>query len=446
MRAKSSRLVFVTLGGVFFLIATVGIRAQNSSLQEGWNGAMQSSSTQSASFGFVDDVGYVSDSRCSGGCDICQVIKYALADYSTNNSNGDVIDTRGITSLTCTAADGNPWASLLGSNWLANTVLLPAGTINISASWVLPRNTRLVGEGPNSTTINANFSSGDIIDMGSSAGCSFNGITNCPDTIIEHLQVNGNGNTGVNGIVNGYGQELNRVNDVQIVGVNIGLSLNNFATNSGPYSNISMTNVAQCVNIGPGATSTPSSTRGVHGLKCATTGSSTPAIQISSPNNSLEDIYISGGSAQDGVLIATSGSSIPFGNVLLNISGSGLKNVIHIKSTSGANPSDISILGASSSQGTNLIKDEVASSTLTDTNLGMYILGEPVTYGSSNSIAGYSRFTTSINTTVPTWLVGTAAPSGSSCGAGTLYSCTSSACSHTLWECDGGGITWGVIK
>jgi len=444
MRAKSSPRVLLTLGSVFFLIVTVGVHAQNTSLQEGWNGATQSSTTQSPSFSFIDGAGYVNDSRCSGsgGCDICQIITYALADYNTGNSNGDIIDTRGITSLACKSTDGNPWGALVMSDNppLSNTVLLPAGTITIPVTWVLPRNTHLIGEGPNATVIAANFSTGDIIDMGtnnSDSGCVASGNINCPDTVIEHLQLNGNGHTGVNGIVNSYGQELNRVNDVAIVGVNVGLSVNDYANDSGPYSNISMTNVAQCVNIGPGPDLTPSATRGVHGLTCLTTGTSKPAIQVNTSNNSLQDIYISGGSQQDGVLIAPSGSSVPASNVLVNISGSGLKNVIHIESTS-----DISILGASRSGGTNLIQDDVTGTTLNDTNLGMYVLGEAVTAGTSN--AGNSRFTTSINTAAPTWLVGTTGPSGN-CTVGDLYSCTSSACAHTVWECEG-GMTWEPIQ
>jgi hypothetical protein len=459
MRENTSRWVLLTAGSVFFLIATVSIHAQgNTSFQEGWNGVMYSSSAQVPSYGFVDGVGYVKDSRCSGGCDICQIITNALYDYNGNNANGVVIDTRGITSLTCTSADGNPWKNLVNVNPdLSNTVLLPAGTINISASWVLPKNTRLSGEGPNATIIAANFSTGDIIDMGiaNSSDCPAGGAGyNCPDTVVEHLQINGNGNTALNGIVNSWGQELNRVNDVAITGVNVGLTVSAFAMNSGPYSNISMTNVAQCLYIGTGTTSQNqniSSTRGVHGLTCATTGSSSvPAIQINGPNNSLEDVYITGGSQQDGVVIASASvanaPSVPFGNVLLNISGSGLKNVIHIESGSGGtpSPSDISILGVSRSAGTNLIQDDVAGTTLTNAYLGMYMLGEPVTQGTNNAVVGYSRFTTSTETGAPTWLVGTAAPSNA-CAVGDLYSCTSSGCSNTLWECDGGG-SWGVVK
>jgi hypothetical protein len=133
-------------------------------------------------------------------------------------------------------------------------------------------------------------------------------------------------------------------------------------------------------------------------------------------------------------------------NVLLNISGNGLGSVVHISSATAS--SDISILGVSRASGTNTIWDQLGNATLTDAKLGMYILGEPVPSGTGT--AGYSRFTTSTNTSVPKWLVGASAPGGSTCGVGDLYSCTgphSPDCgSHTVWECKGGGTTWHAIE
>jgi hypothetical protein len=439
------------------LVLSVSVNAQNTSLQEGWNGAMQSLSTQSQSFAFVDGVGYVNDGRCSTACDICQIIKYALTDYNPKNSNGVIIDTRGIGSLTCTSTDGNPWSALSSTSGLSNIVLLPAGTIAISSPWILPNDTRLIGEGPNITTISASSTlSPDMIDMGyeiSTSPC-YNPTTSaydCPGVVIEHLGLNGSGNTSVNGIVNCCSQEFSRVNDVKIVGVNVGLALTDqYAQNSGPYTNLTMSGVSQCVTIESDYVGrTLIVTRGVHGLSCSTTGTAASAIQIDTSSNSLEDIYISGGAGQDGVLI---GSQAPTeGNVLVNITGSGLQNVVHISSANTS--SDISILGVSRSGGTNTIYDQLAGTTLTDANLGMYILGEPVQAGTNNS-AGYSRFTTSISANAPTWFVGGSAPTGSSCGVGDLYSCTgtTSACTNTapkqgtVWECLGGGTTWYPIK
>ena len=457
MQARCLRFALLAVAGVVVLLASsADMYAQgNSSLQEGWNGATQSSSTHSPSFAFVDGVGYVNDSRCTGGGgrNICQIIQYALQDYSTNSngvvSNGVTIDTRGISSLTCTST-ASPW-SFLTANF-SNIVLLPAGTITIAHSWTLPDDTRLIGEGSTSTIIQAGFNTSNrgIIEMGGTVfACDSNGNTNCPWIAVEHLQLNGNGNTNVNGIMNCCAQEHSRVNDVSIVGVNVGLALTDgFAQNSGPYTNLSMSNVYQCLTIEPGGPPNMLSvTRGVHGLTCSTTGAAPSAIQIDTPNNSLEDIYISGGSTQDGVLIGSQAQAQ--GNVLLNISGSGLNNVVHI-AHSFPSP-DISILGVSRSGGAYTIYDELAGTALTDTNLGMYILGELIPVGSGTF--GYSRFTTSISTNAPTWLVGGSAPTGS-CGVGSLYSCTgsTSACTisssskqATVWQCLGGG-TWGVIK
>ena len=117
------------------------------------------------------------------------------------------------------------------------------------------------------------------------------------------------------------------------------------------------------------------------------------------------------------------------------------------------NACDISIMGVTNgSSGTTTINDEVGVVTLPDASLGMYILGEPVQWGStsnSNSTSlGYSHFTTSPNW--PTWVVGTNQPS-SGCpnkntgfsNVGSLYSATSGS-SGTLWECESSG--WLNVK
>ena len=61
-------------------------------------------------------------------------------------ATGAVVDARGLnsnnTSLTCSAS---PWAGI--SNPPPSTILLPAGTIIIPGTWVLPNYTRLIGAG-----------------------------------------------------------------------------------------------------------------------------------------------------------------------------------------------------------------------------------------------------------------------------------------------------------
>jgi len=103
------------------------------------------------------------------------------------------------------------------------------------------------------------------------------------------------------------------------------------------------------------------------------------------------------------------------------------------------NVCDITIMGVTngtSGSGIATIYDQVSNNTkLSDSNLGMYILGEPVQSGSTgtnDTFLGYSHFTTSLNW--PTWLVGTSSPSGG-CQVGSLYSVTSGS-GKTLWECE----------
>jgi hypothetical protein len=84
-------------------------------------------------------------------------------------------------------------------------------------------------------------------------------------------------------------------------------------------------------------------TRGIHGLTCITTSPiSGPLIYIDTPDNSLEDVTLayvpSNGSppaaSLDGILIGSAtGTNGAQSNVLTNITGSNLANVIHISST-----------------------------------------------------------------------------------------------------------------
>lgn len=430
--------------------------------QAGWNAAVESTSgtvMPAPSYALLDATQFTGT-----GSDMCSMINNTLGSVAGNASlNGVVVDARGVPSsnLDCTGTGQNPWASVISNNSPAsNTVLLPAGTIKISQSWILPNNTHLVGEGAGLTTITvAKGMSGDMLDMGSelisvNLPC-FQTIQDCPSIVIEHLGLVGNGT--VNGIVNCCGQEFSRVNDVSISSVNIGLNISDkYTENSGPYTNLSMTSVNTCLSIGPGTTAPIPDTRGVHGLKCSVTTLNSAAITIDAPNNSLEDISISGSSTQDGILIGSQGAAQS--NVLFNISGSGLKNVIHISGNSPSPPGasncpnatnyvcDVTIMGVSHSSGNNSILDElVPSSTIADAYVGMYVVGEV-----QNGI-GYTRMTTS--TSIPTWLVGTLAPSNASCSIGDLYSCTGSASqctanstTKTLWECVGGTSHWKGIQ
>jgi hypothetical protein len=110
--------------------------------------------------------------------------------------------------------------------------------------------------------------------------------------VIEHLGLMGTGSTGTNvGIKNCCAQEHSLVSDVLIANVATGIALSDsYAENSGPYSNITMSNVNKCVSIEQGSTGKPIPvTRGFHGLTCtlSSTSNSSAAILIDGSDNSL---------------------------------------------------------------------------------------------------------------------------------------------------------------
>jgi hypothetical protein len=161
-----------------------------------------------------------------------------------------VIDARGLPGTTGTSMDcsSSPWAGI--TNPPGSVILLPAGTITTSASWVLPANTKLVGTAKGNGSLgnnnyvfetmiqaSANFS-GAVVQFGDSTHCP----SGCQGISVEHLTINGNGSAGytMNGIENDYcGQQcyVEHVTLYQVLGTGLKLS-GSYATDSGPYSNI----------------------------------------------------------------------------------------------------------------------------------------------------------------------------------------------------------------
>jgi hypothetical protein len=107
---------------------------------------------------FIDASVFVSNATT-----FCGVLNYMLTPINgVVPSTGAVIDARGLansspaTSMTCTTANPSPWAGI--TNPPPSTILLPAtgGTtptpIIIPSSWVLPNNTRLIGQGDGVTS------------------------------------------------------------------------------------------------------------------------------------------------------------------------------------------------------------------------------------------------------------------------------------------------------
>ena len=458
------------------LLGSSKAQTGNVGLNTVWN-----STSKVASPAFVDASAYTSQG------DICANINYILTNAA---AAGVIIDARGVlpTSGTSQPCSINPWTSAdLFSGALPNTILLPSGTITICATWQMPVFTKLIGEGPGQggsigTTLQVgssaqcggnSFAGSAMIQMGGTTNCT---SSNCFSVSISDLALDGQSNSGIDGIDNLVAQELSSVTHVAMVNIGkIGLSIAANAGNSGPYSDLSIQAIdnatASCVQIN-------GSPRGVHGISCTCVQS---AVACSNPNNagiyvgsttavhlvgtfatSIEDVYVNG--FKDGIYVGVSGpgsgtEAPAFDDLLFNINGgSSVTNLIHLsasqssssscppQSSPGNNVCDITIMGVTSAAN-NTILDEISNTTLpysTDPTVGMYILGEQVTDNGS-TVIGNSRFTTSPS--IPSWIVGTTAPS-TPCAIGDLYSITSGTSGYTLWGCIGPntGVSWAAIK
>src|SRR5258708_4969850 len=97
--------------------------------------------------------------------DFCKTINNILTSasgYPTYPAQGAVIDARGILNIPVLQSNGkyvtsplqcgsNPFASLTAPT--RATILLPGATISAKVPWVIPSETKIVGEGRNATTI-----------------------------------------------------------------------------------------------------------------------------------------------------------------------------------------------------------------------------------------------------------------------------------------------------
>ena len=213
---------------------------------------------------------------------------------------GAVIDARGlnssITSMQCTAS---PWSGITSPP--PSKILLPAGTILIPTSWILPANTHLIGEGDNPSS--ATLAAGTTIQACKSSTCAFSGTmiqfgsSSATGISVENVTLDGQG-LPINGIVNQYSGYLTYVDRVMLFRIlGTGLAISGAANNSGPYSNITFdlngdsgTSQTVCVSING-----LSSTHGVRGLTCIANSPDPPAaVLLDSSNNSIEDVRIVG--------------------------------------------------------------------------------------------------------------------------------------------------------
>jgi len=382
------------------------------------------------------------DATQVGGTDLCAMINTALKNAISNALKSVVVDARGVTTLGCTS---NPFGSLNGT--IGSTVLLPPGIITLSAStWMLPANTRIVGEGTDVTVLSA--SSGTALQMGLSSG-SATGVG------IEDLTIN-LGSGGGTAIENLSAADLSYVRRVNIIASSInttGLQIDSNAKNSGPYTEISFSGPNSgsptgnyfCVYIAASGVT-------VKGITCGGSGTNNfnSAITINSYNDVVEDVTITPEYETGVVMLSNSDVG---NNAVVNVTGASAGTVVICPtglvgaaaacalSSGDSSPMDISLLGISTgTTGTFSILDGVPGVYLSDSYVAMYILGEAVTVNSTTGVQGYARFTTSPNTI--TWGAGSGVPT-TNCSSttntkGSLFSNTSTSGS-ALYVCTGTG-------
>lgn len=457
--------------------------------------------------GVTFSTAYIDASAVTQSSDVCLTLSSILSGTAFNNTNGAVIDARGIGAGTTQPCTVNPWGTIPSGGWnTPATILLPSGTITVSKTWIIPNFSRIVGEGPGVTTLAAasTFAAGvdgvnAMVEMGSlySASCAgtycFCGgpssakPADCVGVQVKDLSLDGSNYAGAStliGIENQASQELSIVDHVTfndaptsaqthgMLGLDVFANISgnsNFpcsissascsSNNSGPYSNLIFT---AGTNAGAGtqcaAVTGEAGVRGIHGFTCTSSKSTPPSagITLDASSTSLEDIFVNG--FGDGIQVGSKGLATQ-ADVLLNVTGGAtLTNLIHIESidsaaagSSNCPPStgstedvcDLSVLHATSSAG-NTILDDITHSTLA--NSGDATVGMYILGEELGTAASgqYSRFSTS--PTYPSWSVGNSSPGGNSCtSGGSLYSnTTATSTTGTLFACV--GTTWQIVK
>ncbi len=417
---------------------------------------------------------YIDASQFGGSAAFCLKVNDALNAIPTGVS-GAVVDARGINaggSNTCSTDPFNGTYTITNGSVL----LLPSGTISISAGWVIPAATRVIGEGSGLTIIKATstLSSKPMLTMGSSA------CEPCQGVAIEELSLNGN-NEATMGILNQNSQEHSYVRNVVISNVSgTGLTVNtNDSGNSGPYENLLITagtsSAAQCVVFGgSNPNNGPAGLRGLHGLTCMGNGSaSSTGIDLNTANTTVENILVGG--FTNGIVVGDlSNTASPTSNawpvqgvVLENIwaaalSGFTMTNLIELSNAGncdsgncfGTTTSDIDLLGINNTVATNTINDQLTGYIVTKAqaqNVAVYILGQPLYYPSvlTGTPAQMTRFTTVPSQT--SWGTGSNNVTNGTCTTvGSFYSNTAgtSGGNDSFFACipvSGGGAEWKPI-
>jgi hypothetical protein len=141
----------------------------------------------------------------NGTIDICTALNSILA--APGGANNIVIDARGVSAST-PACSKSPWSGTPpAGGWPSASILLPAGTIVTPSTWILPKQTKIIGEGPGVSVIQAGGSlTGALIQMGPSGNFTF-GIA------VSDLSLIGNTHS-LDGIDNFNAEELSYVQRV----------------------------------------------------------------------------------------------------------------------------------------------------------------------------------------------------------------------------------------
>jgi len=320
------------LWGVMFTLLMIAVCPGSAQTQNvtGYNAVYNSTGNATTpSPSFID----ASVSQKVNHTDLCATIYNIFTGTAPNPAYpaaGAVIDARGISgtaALTC-AAGTTPWNNCTTTVSVPSNILLPAGTIVIPTTWVLPPQTHLIGQGDNpssgtviqactSTTCTQSFSGTAMIQFCSASGCL--GVS------VEKLILDGQGQQSsgsyISGIFNQYSQAsyVDHVSLYQILGT--GLSISGGASNSGPYTNISFdtgghSGVPSTVCLSVNGLS---NTRGIRGLSCTSRNgaNASAAVLLDSPSNLIKDVTIVG--FYDGILVGANAPAPSY--VLVNVIG-----------------------------------------------------------------------------------------------------------------------------
>lgn len=366
------------------------------------------------------------------------------------------------------------------------TILLPAATISVKNPWIVPTETRIIGEGRNATSlgVDPNFvadGTNALIEMGSPGttispgACGTSSV--CTGITLEHLTISTNviNNTFSNhhAVYNNDAQDGSYLDDVVLTAgqtsstgaIAVGLLIGPGASYSGPYTNIDFVGSKACpgnVTCAPTAcVQIQAQIRGLHGITCtaasSTSGEPLAAIYVDSYNNTISEVHTEG--YYDGVVISDCSNLLPLpgtttvpackvtANAISNVTvgyGAGPSwEAVHIcnpaspasgtacASATGFTVRDVALTqiqsnGTSGFTTVTPITDDLTKTPFPQSGnqqfVAQYLVGAAVSV--NTGVTGYTRYTTA--PFLPSWGVGNAGiPSSGTCSnAGAIFTNT----------------------